>query len=73
MAKPITHISVINLWPSIDAFRTDVGVGIEAARKWRQRGRIPAEWFSRVIEAARKAGHKGVTLEALHSALEAAA
>jgi hypothetical protein len=69
---PLTHIQVINLWPSIEAFRVDVGVSIEAARKWRQRGRIPPDRWSRVIDAAKRAGHKQVTLAALHSALEVA-
>ena len=35
---------------------------------WRKRGRIPAQYWPRLIEAARSAGVQGVTLDGLAAA-----
>lgn len=50
---------VIGFWESPDELANAVGAKIETARKWRQRDKIPAEWWGAVVEAARstKAGH----------------
>lgn len=70
--QTISHISVINLWPSIRAFSEAIGVELEAARKMRQRGRIPPAHWLAVADAAQKANHPEVTMEALGQAARAA-
>ena len=43
MSKVDSFRAVIELWPSTDELAEDVGVGVAAVRKWRQRDRIPSE------------------------------
>lgn len=69
----MTHLQIINLWPSLEEFRLAIGISIEAARKMRQRGRIPSDHWLRVVEAAKDADHPEVTLEVLARAATVAA
>lgn len=52
-ASAISFRSIIDLWPSADAMADEIGAGAAAVRKWSQRGRIPAEWWSAVLAAPR--------------------
>lgn len=65
MKQPLTHLQVINLWSSLEDFRAAIGITIEAARKMRQRGNIPAGHWLTVADAAKKANHPEVTVEKL--------
>ena len=47
-----TYREVIDLWPSLAALSEDTGATIEQVRKWRQRGKIPGEWWLPVAQAA---------------------
>lgn len=50
--------SIIDLWPSTDAMADELRASPMAVRKWWQRNRIPAEWWSAVLSAPRvKAAH----------------
>jgi len=58
---------VIGLWApgstleaSLNALASDVGAPVTAVRKWWQRDRIPAEWWSSVI-STRTADSNGIT------------
>lgn len=57
--------SVIDLWPSLAALAEDIVVEIEAVRKWRQRGSIPAEYWVPMVEAAKGREISGVSYERL--------
>jgi len=62
--------SIIDLWPSVDAMADEIGASAMAVRKWWQRNRIPAEWWSAVLSAPRvKKAH--ITTAELLAALAA--
>ena len=50
----MTHLDIIDLWPSGAVLASDVGSTVEAVKKWRQRERIPPKVFARIVKAARK-------------------
>jgi len=52
-ADVVSFRSIIDLWPSADAMAGEIGAGVAAVRKWAQRDRIPAEWWSAVLAAPR--------------------
>ena len=47
---------LIDQWPTISGFAKDIGVGYEAARKMRDRGRIDQTHWAAVIGAAKTRG-----------------
>jgi hypothetical protein len=51
-----TFGDVIGLWPTAAEFASDVGVGVERARKWGSRNSIPGEWFVPIADAAQRRG-----------------
>lgn len=53
-----TFRDVIGLWPSPDALAGEIGARVETVRKWRQRDRIPPEWWEPVIQAAQGKGQQ---------------
>lgn len=61
----MTHPEIIDLWPSIEAFADDVGAKVATARKWRQRGRIPSEYWVKTEQAASERKIVNVTLLAI--------
>lgn len=61
--SPATISDLISRWPTIGEFASAIGVGYEAARQMRYRGRIAPEHWASVIRAARKAGVPGVSIE----------
>ena len=68
-AEAISFRSIIDLWPSADAMAGEIGAGVAAVRKWSQRDRIPAEWWSDVLAAPRvKKAHITAELMAMLAA-----
>lgn len=56
--------TVFDWWDDDGAMASDVGVKREAAKKWRQRSRIPDEHWPALILAARAKG-KNLSADAL--------
>ena len=59
MVDSVTSFSsVIELWDSQAAMAADIGARAPAVSKWRERGNIPSEWWTRVLatEKAKTAG-----------------
>ncbi|GJM00217.1 MAG: hypothetical protein DHS20C07_18960 [Methyloligella sp.] len=61
----MTHSDIIELWPTIAEFASDVSVEYQAARKMHERDSISSKHWYRVIEAAKSRQYNHVTLEAL--------
>lgn len=51
---PATFPEVIDLWPSINEFAAEMGVHINTVRNWHTRGRIPAKYWTGIIECAKR-------------------
>jgi len=68
--------AIVGLWPSIAAFCRAVGVPDATARAWHRRGlgsgRIPVEYWDRLIAAAEADGIEGVSLDSLMAAVRIA-
>lgn len=61
----MAHAQIINLWPTIADFATDIGVGYEAAKAMRRRGSIPPGYWVRTVDAAARRGFAGVDYQRL--------
>lgn len=61
----MAHAQIINLWPTIADFASDIGVGYEAAKAMRRRGSIPPGYWVRTVEAATRRGFPGVDYQRL--------
>lgn len=48
------HVDILDLWPSTKELTADSGAAAESVRKWRQRGRIPSEYWLPIVEAAKR-------------------
>lgn len=70
----MTHSDIINLWPTLSDFATDLGVKYGTAKAMRRRSSIPPEHWCRVVAKAEGRELAAVTLDSLaHAiALEAA-
>lgn len=44
---------VIDLWESADVLAAEIGATRAQVRKWKQRDSIPADWWLRVVAAAK--------------------
>lgn len=60
-----TFTDIIAHWDTLEAFRQDMGVPYQRARKWRDRDNIPSDYWHKLILVARKRGVKGVNAEVL--------
>lgn len=60
-----TFTAIIEQWDTLEAFRQDVGVPYQRARKWRDRNSIPYAYWESVVSACRKKGVSGVTIASL--------
>lgn len=60
-----SHRTVIDAWPRLSDFATDIGVAYGSAKAMRRRNRIPLEHIHAVVEAARQRSIDGVTAELL--------
>lgn len=56
---------IIAQWETVEAFRQDMGVPYQRARKWRDRNNIPPNYWQKLICVSRKRGVKGVNAETL--------
>lgn len=61
----MSHTPVIDRWPSLSAFATDIGVSYGTAKAMRRRGSVPSEYWTTVVARAADRGLADVTLEAL--------
>jgi hypothetical protein len=70
----MTHSDIINLWPSLGEFASDLGVKYGTAKAMRRRNSIPPEHWCRIVAKADERGLTDVSLESLAHAvsLEAA-
>lgn len=59
---PDSISSLIDHWPTIGEFASEVGCGYEAARQMRRRDSIAPEHWQKVISAAKRRGISGVSL-----------
>lgn len=64
----MTHVDIINSWPTLSDFADDLGVAYGTAKAMRRRGSIPSEHWIAVVAGARSRGIDGVSLEALAQA-----
>ena len=62
-----TFSDVINRWPSLNEFASDIGVEYVTAQVMRWRNSINSRHWSAVVAAAASRGFDGITLEALAS------
>jgi hypothetical protein len=67
-----TFRDVISLWKTPDEMAAELGVGIYAARHWKERDCIPQKFLLRVLKAPR-VKRAGVTAELLLQICEARA
>jgi hypothetical protein len=51
---PHSFSDLIDLWPSVEDFASDIGVPFHTARNWRARNSIPAYRWAAVVAAAKK-------------------
>jgi len=61
----MTHDEIINLWPSLSDFAADLSVAYGTAKAMRRRASIPPDYWSAVLEGAKRRRIAGVTLERL--------
>lgn len=61
----MSHIQIIEKWPSLSDFAADLGVAYGTAKAMKRRGSIPADRWVDVVEKAKARGVKNITLEAL--------
>lgn len=66
-----SHAAIIARWPSCSVLAAGLGVKAQTIRKWKQRDRIPSEYWHPLVEAARARGIDGVSLERLAAAAAA--
>lgn len=58
---------IFEIWDPLTTMATALDLPYQTVAKWKQRGRIPSEYWAQVIEAAKTKGHK-VTLQQLVTA-----
>lgn len=54
MAQENPIKELIDTWPTRKALADEIGANTDAVHKWAAAGRIPANWQSAVLAAARK-------------------
>jgi hypothetical protein len=59
-----SHRDILALWPTLVAFAEAINAPYESTAKWKQRDRIPSEWWRRTVRASQRCNRK-VTLEDL--------
>ena len=47
------HGDIVNLWPDAVVMAKEIGVDSALTRQWRHRGRIPVEYWERVVIAGK--------------------
>lgn len=61
----MSHIHIIEKWPTLSEFAADLGVPYGTAKAMKRRGSIPAERWVDVVEKAKARRIKNITLEVL--------
>lgn len=61
----MAYIDIINRWPSLGEFASDIGTSYTTAHAWRRRGSIPIKWHRAVADAAAKRRYAGITVNNL--------
>lgn len=61
----MTHADIINLWPSLTDFASDLNVRYGTAKAMRRRGSIPPSYWHDLVKKARVRGINGVSIDAL--------
>lgn len=67
--RRMTHAEIINLWPSLSDFATDISVAYGTAKAMRRRSSIPPEYWLSAARSAEERAIAGVTLEVLAAAV----
>lgn len=67
----MTHLALIDSWPSLTAFAVDIGVAYGTAKAIRRRGWVPPEYWAAAVRGANARGISGVTYEQLAELVEA--
>jgi hypothetical protein len=65
----MSHADIINKWPSLAEFATDIAVEYGTAKAMRRRSSVPSEYWLTMVRAAEARELSDVTLEALASAV----
>ena len=63
--RNMSHVAIIEKWPSLSEFAADLGVAYGTAKAMKRRGSIPADRWVEVVEKAKARGVEDITLEAL--------
>jgi len=58
-------VDVLALWPSLEAIAEDTGATVVAVRKWRQRNRVPPEFWVALENSAARRKISGITVAQL--------
>ena len=61
----MTHKTIIDKWPSLAEFASDIGARYGTAKAMRRRQSIPAKYWGLVVSKADERGIEGITFEAL--------
>lgn len=69
----MTHADIINLWPSLSDFASDLALEYGTAKAMRRRNSIPPNHWRTIVEKADERGIDGVSYEALADAAAARA
>ena len=62
-----SFVDVLIAWPSLAELARDLSVPAMAVQSWRRRGSIPERHWTRLIQAARRRGIRGISLDRLHA------
>lgn len=65
----MTHVEIINKWPTLSDFADDLGVQYGTAKAMRRRGSIPPEHWLTVVGKAATREIDDVSLEVLAAAV----
>lgn len=65
MTQFTSYVSIMNEWPSLEAFGKDIGIDGAHARTLKMRDTLPSGYWNRVEEAAKKRRLKGIDVKVL--------
>ena len=65
----MTHKTIIDKWPSLAEFASDIDAAYGTAKAMRRRGSIPAWYWETIVCKAVDRGIEGVTFETLATAV----
>lgn len=65
----MTHSAIIDIWPSLADFASDLSIPYGTAKAMRRRNSIPAHYWNAVVTGALKRSLIGVSLQDLADAV----